>query len=139
MEKIIKMKWPKLNKEVKVQLLKDINPEVCDVFMTQLPVKSIQSHAAVCGKQMYCPYEFTDFPENMFFEDMSKQPIGRVNLEINFQYLSVNYGIVNEAVPALAIGQVIEEDINTIKEVGFQMWNNLLFSNDYIEVLLENE
>lgn len=139
MDKIIKMKWPKLGKEVKVRLLTDINLEVCDRVLFQLPVKSIQSHAAVCGKQMYCPYAFTDFPKNMIFEDMSKQQIGRVNLELNFQYLSVNYGIVNEAVPALAIGQVMEEDIYTIKEVGYQMWNNLLFSNDYIEVLLEKE
>ncbi|NLJ79251.1 MAG: hypothetical protein GX329_07805 [Tissierellia bacterium] len=137
MKEIVKMKWPKLEQEVRVELLTDFNPTVCDIFLSQLPFTSIQSHAVVCGKQMYFPYILTNRPEDMQFENMAGQPIGRVNIELDFQYLSLNYGPNYEAVPTLAIGQVLDEDIDILKSVGYSIWNNLLFSKEYIEVIVE--
>ncbi|MDW7669828.1 MAG: hypothetical protein SCJ93_13475, partial [Bacillota bacterium] len=93
----------------------------------------------VCGKQMYFPFALEKFPKNIDYEMMNEQRIGRVNLELNFQYLSLNYGPNHEGVKAVAVGQVVDDDIDIIKEVGLEIWNNLLFSDEYIEVILEND
>ena len=139
MNKRIIMKWPVLGKQVRIELMQNFNPEICDIFISQLPVESIQSHAVVCGKQMYFPFALVRYPDKIAYEDMSLQPIGRINLELNFQYLSLNYGPNHEAVPSVAIGQVIEEDISIVEEIGLLIWNNLLFSNDHIKVIVEAE
>jgi len=133
---MILMQWPELGHEVRVKLLDEINPELCKMLREQLPLTSIQSHAVVCGEQMYFPFVAPPVPVGAHFEDMASQPIGRMNIEPKFHYLSVNYGPNHEAVPALAVAQVLEEDLETLKAVGMLVWNNLLFSTEYLRVVL---
>lgn len=136
-DKFIVIRWPSLETEVKAKLLTGLNPSACKAFIKTLPNKSIQSHAVVAGHQMYCPYRLIIDESECAYESMERQPIGRINIDLDFQYLSVNYGEVTEAVPALAIAQVIEEDIDKLSVLGEKVWNNLLFSNDYILVQFE--
>lgn len=133
---MILMQWPELEREVRVKLLDDINPVLCNQLYSQLPLTSIQSHAVVCGAQMYFPFAVSSVPDEARFEDMAVQPVGRMNIEPKFHYLSVNYGPNHEAVPALAVAQVLYEDLDILKEVGLLVWNNLLFSTDYLHVVL---
>ena len=65
---------------------------------------------------------------------MNEQAIGRVNLELDFQYLAINYGPMNEPVPALPIAQIRDEDIEEIKQIGKLAWENLLFNTEFIMV-----
>lgn len=134
---MILMKWPKLGRQVRVSLLADFNPALCELLNTQLPLASIQSHAVVAGEQMYFPFKSPAVPIDARFEDMAAQPIGRMNIESKFHYLSVNYGPNHESVPALAVAQVVEEDWETLKTVGRLVWDNLLFSSEYLHVVLE--
>jgi len=134
---MIRMRWPELEREVRVKLLDDLNPELCEALRTRLPLTSIQSHAVVCGEQMYFPFASPVIPDSARFEDMAAQPVGRMNMEPKFHYLSVNYGPNHEAVPALAVAQVLDEDMETLKAVGLLVWNNLLFSTEYLHVVLE--
>lgn len=133
------MEWPQLGKYVRFKLLEDKNPIVCEEIRKQLPVVSIQSHAVVCGKQMYCPFLYTKDSGNAFYEDMSKQPEGRINLELKFLYLSVNYDVQHESIPTCPIGQVEEEDMHILKEVGEKIWYNLMYSDEYIKVIIREE
>ncbi|WP_408011099.1 hypothetical protein ACJROX_12630 [Pseudalkalibacillus sp. A8] len=134
MNEIIKIEWPDLDMEVRVKLLMDVNPILCKEIKETLPFKSIQSHAVVAGKQMYFPYRFISENKEYNFERMDKQPVGRINIELDFQYFSINYGLMTEPIPALPIAQVIDEDIQTLIQVGEKVWHNLLFSDTYLIV-----
>ncbi|WP_078592633.1 hypothetical protein [Evansella clarkii] len=134
MNEIITILWPDLEMEVKARLLVDLNPELCQELKDTMPIKSIQSHAVVAGKQMYFPFRFLPMGKGYNFESMDKQPLGRINIELDFQYLSINYGPMTEPVPALAVAQVIEDDIPILLQVGEKVWNNLLFSEEYLLV-----
>ncbi|TMW71187.1 hypothetical protein [Alteribacter natronophilus] len=134
MNSIIKITWPSLKEEIKVKLLEDINPDLCEQIKNTLPFESIQSHAVVAGKQMYCPYRLVTRLSDLTYENMNEQPIGRMNIELDFQYLAINYGPMTEPVPALPVGQILEEDIPNLMQVGEKVWNNLLYSDDYLIV-----
>jgi len=134
---MILMRWPELGCQVRVKLLDDINPELCDILLARLPLTSIQSHAVVCGEQMYFPFAAPAVPAAAYFENMASQPAGRMNIEPKFHYLSVNYGPNHEAVPALAVAQVLEEDLGMLRTVGRLVWDNLLFSTEYLHVVLD--
>lgn len=137
LDKLIVIRWPSLETEVKTRLLTELNPAACEAFIKTLPSKSIQSHAVVAGYQMYCPYRLIIDKSECVYESMERQPIGRINIDLDFQYLSINYGEITEAVSALAIAQVVKEDIGKLRDMGEKVWNNLLFSNDYILVEFE--
>ena len=130
----IRISWDKLDISVRAELLSEFNPIVCKALRETLPSRNIMSHAVVAGSQMYWPYRLVVKPEDCNTEDMSKQPEGRINLELDFQYLSMNYGPVTEAVPAIAVAQVVDEDLPKLPVIGQASWNNLLFEKDYIIV-----
>ena len=134
MKDYIKINFHKIDIEITAELLTDFNPHVCDEFNKTLPYRSIQSHAVVAGDQMYCPYRLIVDREKCNFEDMSRQPDGRINIELDFQYLSINYGKMTEAVPAVALAQVVDADVPKLAVIGKAVWNNLLFEKDYILV-----
>lgn len=133
MSSFVEFYWPDLDCNTKAKLLTELNPELCKEFMKTLPFKSIQSHAVVAGKQMYFPYRL--LADTVYqSEDMDKQPIGRINIELDFQYLAINYGPMTEPVPAIPLAQIVDEDLDKIINVGEKVWNNLLFSDEYLIV-----
>lgn len=134
MKEYVNINFPSLNTELRAELLMDFNPFLCEDFKKTLPSKSIQSHAVCAGDQLYCPYRLSVDWNQCNFEDMSKQPNGRVNMELDFQYLSINYGKMFESVPAAALAQIVDEDIPKLADIGKAAWNNLLFEKDYILV-----
>ena len=123
--------------EVKAKLLTELNTSACEAFIKTLPNKSIQSHAVVAGHQIYCPYRLLVDKNECAYESMERQPVGRINVDLDFQYLSINYGKITEAVPALAIAQIVTDDIDKLAILGEKVWHNLLFSDDYILVEFE--
>lgn len=134
MKEYVSIQWKGIDMEVTAELLTEFNPLACAEFKKSLPYKSIQSHAVVAGGQMYCPYRLLIDEDKCNTEDMSKQPVGRANIELDFQYLSINYGEITEGVPAVALLQVVEEDLYKLPIIGEKVWNNLLFGEDYIVV-----
>ena len=139
MGRIFTISWPKFEKTVEAELLEEQDPKLCQDFLNALPFKSIQSHAVCAGVQMYCPFRLVSLPSHPFHEPMNEQPVGRVNLELDFQYLAINYGPMSEPVPALPIAQVRENYLPEIKLMGKMAWDNLLFSDDFIIVLFETK
>ncbi len=133
----VKIRWDALDVEVKAELLSEFNPKICAELKKTFPYRSVQSHAVVAGGQMYCPYRLIIDPQDCNTEDMSQQPPGRMNMELDFQYLSINYDEITEGVPAVAVLQVVEEDVPKLPEIGKRVWENLLFGEDYILVTFE--
>ena len=133
------IEWPQWGKTVEAELLKDQDSKLCQDFWDVLPSRSIQSHAVCAGVQMYFPFRLVSLPSQPFYEPMNEQPVGRVNLELDFQYLAINYGPMREPVPALPIAQIRDDDMEEIKIVGRMAWDNLLFSDDFITVLFDKK
>lgn len=139
MRRIFTISWPKYEKTVAAEMLEDQDPKLRQDFWDALPFRSIQSHAVCAGVQMYCPFRLVSLPSQPSYEPMNEQPVGRVNLELDFQYLAINYGPMREPVPALPIAQVKENDIRDIKIMGKMAWDNLLFSDEFLVVLFDKK
>ena len=137
MEKRFSICWPELGKEIEARLLDVQDPDLCAEFWGALPFRSIQSHAVVAGFQMYCPFRLMGRARKLFQEPMNRQPPGRINIELDFQYLAVNYGPMTEPVPAVPIAQVAERCLEDLKVVGRMAWDNLLFSDAFVTVLFD--
>ena len=134
MGKIFTINWPKLGKAVEAELIEDQDRVLRESFWNALPLSSIQSHAVCAGLQMYSPFRVVCLPSNPNYEPMNEQGVGRVNLELDFQYLAINYGPMSEPVPALPIAQIRDEDIEDIIQIGKMAWENLLFNTEFILV-----
>lgn len=134
MERAFLIHWPGLNDRVKARLLPEQDPGLLERFWEALPFESIQSHAVVAGFQIYCPFRLLGTPARPWHEPMNTQPVGRVNLELDFQYVALNYGPLTEPVPALPVAQVQEEDLDRLPVIGRAIWDNLLFSNEFLTV-----
>lgn len=135
----IRLRWPELGRSVQADLMESTNPALAKEVSENLPLISIQSHAVIAGEQMYFPTRIV--LQNLgtaSTEPMNSQPVGRVNFEPFFQYISMNYGPISEAVPAWPIAQVDEDDVASLKEIGGQVLHNLLYSNDFLHVILED-
>jgi hypothetical protein len=134
----VRLRWPQLNIQISIDLLNDLNPFLTNSLLGLLPLLSIQSHAVVAGQQIYFPTRLM-LPkgEAASTEPMNEQPDGRVNFEPFFQYLSINYGPVSEPVPAWAIGQVVESDIEKLASLGRVVWDNLMSDDDPFIVAVE--
>ena len=139
MGKLFTISWPKWGKAIQAELFDAQHTNFCESFWTALPAKSIQSHAVCAGIQMYFPFRMVRPPSEPFTEPMNAQPPGRVNLELDFQYLSINYGAMEEPVPAVPIAQIKAEDLIEIEVIGKLSWENLVYSNVFVEVLLEKQ
>jgi hypothetical protein len=68
---------------------------------------------------------------------MNRQPAGRINIELDFQYLAINYGPMTEPVPAVPIAQVAESRLEDLKAAGRMAWDNLLFGKAFVTVHFE--
>ncbi len=134
MQQTFLIDWPALQQKVKAHLLSQQDPDLLARFWQTLPFESIQSHAVVAGFQIYCPFRLACKPARPWHEPMNAQPMGRINLELDFQYLAVNYGPLTEPVPALPVAQVRDEDLARLPPIGKAVWDNLLFSNEFLTV-----
>ncbi len=139
MKRYLRLRWPTLETSIRVELLDNLNPELVEAVWQAVPLYSIQSHAVVAGQQMYFPTRLIlSKPEAAFTEPMNQQRLGRVNFEPFFQYISLNYGPMSEPVPAWPLGQVYEEDIPQLETLGKKIWENLLFSQTFLPVIVED-
>jgi hypothetical protein len=137
---IITLSWPELDSQIRCELLDELNPALCASVLRSLPILSIQTHAVVAGKQIYFPTRLAlEDPEAAYTEDLSRQPHGRVNFDPSFQYVSLNYGPVSEAVPAWPIAQVAPEDLPRLDALGERIWKNLSNGDDALHVLMARE
>jgi len=134
----VRLRWPQLDTAIQVALLDDLNPDLANDLWTAAPLMSIQSHAVVAGQQMYFPTRLIlPDPQAAYTEPMNAQPLGRINFEPFFQYISINYGPVSEAVPTWPVGQVAALDIPKLAGLGKRVWENLTRRENPLLVVVE--
>jgi hypothetical protein len=134
----IRFHWPQLGVEVLADLLDDLNPQLTGDLRRALPLASIQAHAMVAGQQIYFPTRLAlADAERSHTEPMNEQPPGRINFEPNFQYIALNYGPMNEPVPAWPIGQVREQDLPKLPGLGQEIYRRFLAAQIDLLVIVE--
>jgi hypothetical protein len=121
----MRMSWPALDASVRVELLFDQAPTICKEMWGSLPFSSIQGHALITGDMMFATVPVTCLVrENVTL--FTKMPLGGCFFGRNSQNLGVIYGPTTEPEGHSIWGQVVEEDIGTLKRVGNAVWDNLL-------------
>lgn len=113
------LEWPDLGISAKATLADDKNPELCDDVWNALPIHSIMNNAVITDGSMYCWVPLLSFAPIHVKERIDKAPIGRLRYSQNTgNKVIVQYAECNEDILGAVLGQVDEEDIETIKIVG---------------------
>ncbi len=137
----LKIRWPEIDKEILVAP-EERNQMLFDWFISNCPLHTLQGHALVSGKHLRCripmnvPYP-VEHPE-WYTISRAKAPVGTVGVFVAVGMIGsilVKYGELTETAnyPGI-IGNVIPEDLETMKEAGEAIWNATNFTKQGITV-----
>ena len=144
------MTWPELNVSVECEPLED-NRQIYAWWLSQMPIKTIQTHAAVTGNLMYnlnvwMPERLPTFPKDeVKYTSMTEAPIGYGNMGFNERQafgagqvgvFDLVYGKCTEDMVVAYVYRVLPEYIETIKEVGQKVWESFYRTKEIITVEL---
>jgi hypothetical protein len=135
------IEYPDLNITISALLLEDMNPELCEVIWSHLPLQCVQEHAVVSGGSLYCWTPIVTTAPVRTREKLADQPLGRVRYsQSTGNKLGMNYGPITEPLEhCIPIGQVIEEDLEKLKAVGKAVWDSAFYSKKIIMVHFKKE
>src|SRR4030042_5633807 len=139
--KYFTMNFPELGLSVKVDPL-PVNKDLFDWFLENLPLKGVQSHAAVSGKLIYImnlrmkkgrSFRYQD----LAVEDLSEAKEGRIFIFITagkVGSVSVKYGEVSENMNYPVLAQVRQEDLKNLAKIGEAVWKSIYSNKQVITV-----
>lgn len=142
MGRILEMEWPELKIKVEAEPL-PFNQEFYDFFLDNCPLKGIQSHAVVSGQILYIMnLRFTKYPDKRYMdlqmEDLMEEPVGRISIFLTAGKtgsVMAKYGYVNEPMSYPSIAQVVEKDMEKLKEAGRAEWESIYRNKQIISVV----
>jgi hypothetical protein len=119
------LSWEPLGIEVRAQLARAANPELCDDLLACLPFTVLQDHAVVTGQSMYAWAPMMSTAPVPVKERINQAPLGRLRFSQGTgQKLIVQYGPTSEDLMAPVLGQVIGEDLHLLDAVGAAVWDS---------------
>ena len=144
--KNFRMTWPELGVSVECEPL-EINTVIYDWWIENMPIKAVQSHALVSGDLAYCLCAWTPTPvielgpDEVTTIQMVDAPVGYGALGYSERSgfgcgyiggIDFVYGKQTEDMPYVYNFKVKDEYIDTIKEVGKQIWEAVYKTNKII-------
>ena len=144
------MKWPELGISIECEPL-PYNRGIYDWWINHMPIKAVQSHAAVTGDCMYTlnvrlPETAPVFKrEELKIEIMTDVPEGYGELSYNqwgglsggrVGAVAVFYGPIYEAMEICCAFKVIDKDMEKLKQAGDAIWNFVYKTKQLITVEL---
>lgn len=140
MNKRIFIEWPELGLSAHATLANDKNPELCDEFWQKLPFDSIMNNAVITDGSMYCWIPMLSFAPIREKERIDLAPVGRLRYSQNTgNKMIVQYDACNEDVMGAILGQIDDDDIETVKKVGLAAKNAIFMSKTEIHVHVSRE
>lgn len=119
----IVLRWEPLGVEMRAQLAKAANPELCADLLAALPFTVLQDHAVVTGKSMYAWAPILSTAPVHVKERINQAPLGRLRFSQGTgQKLIVQYGPTSEDLLAPVLGQIVGEDLHLLDVVGEAVW-----------------
>ena len=130
--------WPELNKQCCIKAT-DFNLNLFDWFASGLPYESIQGHAVVSGDLLYTKNIYVPSSNYIYdklkMELLTEAPVGRVFINVSrgkVGTIMIKYTeSITEDMPYPIIGQIVSEDLNTIKDVGDAVWDGYYSTKVY--------
>jgi hypothetical protein len=130
------IEWPDLKIKVEAVLEDRRNAALISEIWNHLPMTSIQEHAMVTGKSMYCWVPMLSFAEIPFQMMIKETPPGVVSYsQKTGNKMIVRYGKVTEDLMTPIVGFVREEQVNLLEKVGKAVWNT--YSTDKKLIIVE--
>jgi hypothetical protein len=141
------MKWPELDISVEVKPI-EFGKDVYEWFLNQLPIRALQSHAVINGGMTYTnnlrlperPPKFGKITP----QGMEVKPVGRISIDVGgglaggrLGAVIVRYGVVPKAWAMRSNpgnAQVVDEDIEKLKEACRQIWDAVYRTKKVITV-----
>lgn len=121
----LRITWPQLDESVSVELNDDDAPEVCSAIRDRTPLESTQVHALVSGALLFSTLPIYAYPQSPYMEYVSEMADGAVGFAVGSQRLWMKYGEIAEPEAFPVIGRVVEDDLETVHSVGFQIWEHI--------------
>lgn len=128
------IKWPGLGKQVRCGGV-DLNREILEWWVGQLPIKAVQTHTLVSGSVLSTlvvrtPAPYTWKPGTEATEDSRFVPDGRIKIKrhnvAGVVQVYVKYGPRTEDLHDISFAQVWEEDLPILYEVGAEVWQAVM-------------
>jgi len=144
------MTWPELGISVECEPL-EYNRGIYDWWLDHMPIKAVQSHAAVTGEVFYTLNIRLPEPAPAFARDelkidlMTSAPEGYGQLGYNERgglsggrvgLVAVFYGPVHEAMDICLSFKVIDEHLEKVKRAGRAIWKAIYKTKEIITVEL---
>jgi len=131
----ISVTWPELDVAVTATLADDANPQLCDEFVRHLPFGIIQSHPVVSGSSVTMWLPYLSKAPTPTKESIVDAPIGRVRLsQATGSKISIQYGKGLEPARQAVLGQVDDEHLDVLPQVGHEVWENLFWRKQQLTV-----
>lgn len=119
------IEWPELDVKVEVILEDERNANLINEIWENLPMTSVQEHAMVTGKSMYCwvpMISLVDIPYQMVIKET---PPGVVSYsQKTGNKMIVRYGKVTEDLMTPIVGFISKEQIAELEKVGTAVWSS---------------
>lgn len=138
---LIKCSWPELGLAVRIQPMLDNRP-LFDWFRNSCPTSAVQSHAVVSGELTYVlnlpVKEGSGIPyPSLKGHDLLKSAEGYVWAFATFGRVAsvmIKYGPISEPMSYPAIGTVVPEDMEVLRQAGRAIWNAIYNTKQIISV-----
>jgi len=121
----VEIGWPTLGTAV-IAELDERNAALAQSLWDALPYQSLQGHALVAGHHLYhvAPIHALLHAPVTYKVDRREAPDGTL-FASRLQHLGIKYGRLTEPMPAVPIGQVLPEHLDTLNESGEAIWEAL--------------
>ena len=117
------IEWPELKIKVEAVLEDRRNADLIDEIWSSLPMVSVQEHAMVTGKSMYCWVPMVSLAEIPFQMRIKDTPPGVVSYsQKTGNKMIVRYGKVTEDLMTPIVGFVLKEQVGLLDKVGEAVW-----------------
>ena len=121
------IEWPELRVKVEAVLEDVRNFDLINEIWRNLPMTSVQEHAMVTGKSMYCWVPMISVSEIPYQMMIKKTPPGVVSYsQKTGNKIIVRYGKVTEDLMTPIVGFVLQEQIPILERVGKIVWDNYI-------------
>ena len=113
---------PDADLRFRVRLLPEENPDVVAQVMKQLPLDSVMGHVVISGEAIWLPTRIVHLGKT----NMVTRHPGAVYLYAPGQSICLTYGEITESALVNKFGEVLEEDLHILKELGAHVWDKTI-------------
>ncbi len=125
------IEWPDFDIKVEAVLEDVRNADLINEIWENLPMTSIQEHAMVTGKSMYCWAPMISLADIPFQMEIKDTPPGVVSYsQKTGNKLIVRYGKVTEDLLTPIVGFIDPKEVPKLDIVGQKVWDNYRLPGD---------